>query len=72
MEDNIFVKINLLCYVINSFFKYFWGEGWKIGMDAKQLPPPLCFTMNIRELSLIFSQQQYLIKGRELNDVTKE
>lgn len=72
LEDNIFVKINLVCYIINSFFKYFRGEGWKIGTDVKQLPPPSCFTMNIRELSLIFSQHQHLIKERELNDVTKE
>lgn len=56
MEEDVSVKINLVSSVTNSFFKYFRSEDWKRGSGAKQLTQPVYFTMNLRGLSLIFSQ----------------
>lgn len=56
LEEDVSVKINLVSSVTNSFFKYFRGEDWKRGSGAKQLTQPVYFTMNLRELSLIFNR----------------
>lgn len=39
MEEDVFVKINLVSSVTNSFLKYFWGEDWCQTADTASVFP---------------------------------